>query len=366
MLEYFAIRRFKKNRDEKVKARQEAKEHQEQAEQKASRSSSPAPQGPVLTDADELFFERLTGEDGFSDEDGKRPPLPPRGSTPEFTWESDWESDTEGPAPGKGETVASASGSSNSNSNNHKADVANKTGEKLQPSNDNNNKSRFSYWIHRRPTTKKKSGNNLAPPPTADGHQQQQEAIVITAEEEEREERDISRVLDDLNLSARNNKIFSLSKESQELVSAFTLVLKDLVNGVPTAGRDLQHLFDDHDGTLARNFEKLPGSLKKLVTSLPTKLTGSLAPELLAVAAESQGIKREEAAAAGSVKNQAKKLLMPRSINDLVTKPSAIVGMLKAIVNALKVRWPAFIGTSVIWSVALFCKSLLKSFHASY
>ncbi|PSS02293.1 hypothetical protein BD289DRAFT_359852 [Coniella lustricola] len=347
MLEYFAIRRFRKNRDDKVKARQETKEHQELADQKAARSSSPGAQGPVLTDDDELFFERLTGEDGFSDEDGKRPPLPPRGSTPSFTWESDWDSDNEGPATGKGKMAASSSGR-----HKEKADAATNHVQKSQPGNDNsNNKSRFSFWAHKRPANKK-GGDTLAPPPVAG--QQQQEAIAITAEEEEREQRDISRVLDDLNLSARNNKIVSLSKESQELVSSFTFVLKDLVNGVPTAGRDLQALFDDHDGTLAKNFEKLPGSLKKLVTSLPTKLTGTLAPELLAVAAESQGIRRDEAAAAGGVKDQAKKLLMPRSISDLVTKPGAIVGMLKAIMNALKTRWPAFIGTNVIWSVALF------------
>ncbi|KAF3767429.1 hypothetical protein M406DRAFT_328511 [Cryphonectria parasitica EP155] len=352
MLEFITYKKFKKNRDQKVKAREEAKDGASRA---ASQSPTPGPQGPVLTDDDELFFERLTGEDAFSDEDGKRPPLPPRSNTPVYTWESDWESDSESPAVaagGKGKTVVGRKESGEEKKKNNLPDGEKK---KKKKKNDNsnstststttptNNKSRFSFWV-RRPTAKNEGGAAGALEPAV---------AVIAPDEEEREKNDISRVLEDLNLSARNNKTFSLSKDSQELVSKFTLVLKDLVNGVPTAGRDLQHLFEDHDGTLARNFDKLPGSMKKLVTSLPNKLTSSLAPELLAVAAETQGLKTQ-GAPAGSIKGQAMKLLTPKNISELVTKPSAIVGMLKAIMNALKVRWPAFIGTNVIWSVALF------------
>lgn len=50
----------------------------------------------------------------------------------------------------------------------------------------------------------------------------------------------------------------------------------------------------------------------------------------------------------------AKSFLTPSSLKDLVTKPGAVVGMLKAIVNALKLRWPAFMGTNVLLSLALF------------
>lgn len=99
----------------------------------------------------------------------------------------------------------------------------------------------------------------------------------------------------------------------------------------------------------------LTGEQKKLVTNLPTKLTSTLAPELLAVAAESQGL-RDVDASQGGIKDQAMKLLIPKNMSELITKPGAVVGMLKAIMNALKLRWPAFIGTNVIWSVALFCK----------
>ena len=48
-----------------------------------------------------------------------------------------------------------------------------------------------------------------------------------------------------------------------------------LVNGVPTAVHDLTSLLDDPDNTLAKNYEKLPRSLKKLVTQLPEKLSST-------------------------------------------------------------------------------------------
>jgi hypothetical protein len=49
-------------------------------------------------------------------------------------------------------------------------------------------------------------------------------------------------------------------------------------------------------------------------------------------------------------------MFLPQNLLELVTKPGALVGMLRAIVSALQTRWPAFIGVNVIWSVALFCE----------
>lgn len=317
-MEYIAYKKFKKNRDQKVKDRAD------------HRAAEVRPDGPVLTDDDERFFERLTSEDGYSDVDGNRPPLPPRVKTPDYSWDSETDSYV-GPRKDEDEEVQ-AKGSKKDSSND---EASGGGGGGLKR---NGTINRLNLWI-RRPKKDSLEPTNAE----------------IPAAEEEREKNDLSRVLDDLNLAARNNKTFSISKDSQELVGQFTLVLKDLVNGVPTAATDLQHLFDDHDGTLARNYDKLPGSMKKLVTSLPNKLTSSLAPELLAVAAASQGLEHDKDAG-GGIKDQAMKLLIPKNLGELVTKPSAIVGMLKAIMNALKLRWPAFIGTNVIWSVALFCK----------
>jgi hypothetical protein len=182
----------------------------------------------------------------------------------------------------------------------------------------------------------------------------------VSPNEAVKEEDDINKILDDLNLSAVNNRAFSVSKESQELLQKFTVILKDLVNGVPTAYDDLVHLLDDSQGTLAKSYDHLPSFLQKLITQLPTKLTGSLAPELLAVATEAQAFSGGEAAAgaaaAGGLGGAAKSFLKVSTLKDLVTKPGAVVSMLKAIMNALKLRWPAFMGTNVLLSLGLFGK----------
>lgn len=170
----------------------------------------------------------------------------------------------------------------------------------------------------------------------------------------------VNRILDDLNLAAVNNRAFSLSAESQQLVRKFTVVLKDLVNGVPTAYDDLVALLNDSQGTLSKQYDRLPSFLQKLITQLPNKMTNNLAPELLAVATEAQALNVASATAAGGgggFAGAAKNFFKPNSLKDLVAKPGAVVSLLKAIMNALKIRWPAFMGTNVLLSLGLFGKS---------
>jgi len=162
------------------------------------------------------------------------------------------------------------------------------------------------------------------------------------------------------------------------VAAKFTVVLKDLVNGVPTAYDDLVDLLNDSDGTLAKSYDSLPSFLQKLVTQLPSKLTTTLAPELLAVATEAQafsgaggvaGAEFGAAAAAGGIGGAAKSFLKISTLKDLVTKPGAVVSMLKYIMNALKLRWPAFMGTNVLLSLGLFGMSsshLLISHHLTF
>ncbi|KAI9783544.1 MAG: hypothetical protein M1839_003714 [Geoglossum umbratile] len=195
-----------------------------------------------------------------------------------------------------------------------------------------------------------KKDKKKAPEVQADG--------LVTPNEAKGEEHDITIALEKLNLAAEGNSAFSLSKETRELVQKFTVILKDLVNGVPTAYDDLVELLDDSSGQLQKSYSKLPHYLQKLVTSLPSKLTSTVAPELLAAAAESQNLGAEAAVAAGGSGGLkaavGKAALAIPSLKDLVTKPGAVIGMLKAIMNVLKLRWPAFIGTNVLWSLGLF------------
>ena len=144
---------------------------------------------------------------------------------------------------------------------------------------------------------------------------------------------------------------FSLSKESQVLVQKFTLVLKDLVNGVPTAYDDLVKLLDDSQDQLQKQYKTLPSYLQKLIRTLPTKLSSHMAPELLATAAAAEGGSAERSSMKAAA---AKAGLRVPSLKDMVMKPGAVVGMLKTIMNFLKLRWPAFLGTNVLLSLGLF------------
>ncbi|KAG5976193.1 hypothetical protein E4U55_007466 [Claviceps digitariae] len=270
----------------------------------------------VIRPGDESFLEELIASD-----DAPAPPLPPRLYSRDLDWPSD------------NEDVATSAGPSGQNAKND-TDVQNVTTADT-PAKDKQAKkqSRLSALFTRK---KQPPSASLEPAP------------VVAAAEQEKEKKDLSKVLDRLNLSVKNNKV--ISTDSSAAITAFTNVFKDLVNGVPTAYDDLMRIIDDKDGALARGFDKLPASLKKLVTQLPDKITSTLGPELLAAAAASQGIKAETS---GGVKGAAKSVFLPANLAQLVTKPGAIVGMLRAIVEVLKTRWPAFIGMNVIWGVAL-------------
>ncbi|MCJ1250979.1 hypothetical protein MMC30_008209 [Trapelia coarctata] len=177
---------------------------------------------------------------------------------------------------------------------------------------------------------------------------------VVSDPEAKKEEEEMTVVLEQLNLAAVNNRVFSISKESQELLRKFTLVLKDLLNGVPTAYSDLEFLLAHSDKHLQKAYSSLPSFLQKLIESLPSKLTGSLGPEILAAAAEKQGIKSEYLTkSAGLAEKMGVKVRVP-NLKDLVTKPGAVATLLRSIMNFLKLRFPAFAGMNVLWSLALF------------
>ncbi|CAK7272819.1 hypothetical protein SEPCBS57363_005340 [Sporothrix epigloea] len=372
MLDYFNV---KKNRKPVGSGLSSTRRSHEQRDEEQPPKQPPRPitsvEDVAVLDRDEQsFLENLTlewnaSDDGMGDElydhkgndNGDRPPLPPRIKTPDLTWDSDSESFV------KGDQLVAVDNDILKQSDEKKSQggvagrlstlfSSRKTKDAKVKDKDKENRPHTAHLVV--------PGQIDVDAAAASSSSQ----LVVSKSEEERERDDLARVLDDLDFandtettqgqqqSKASKFAVSLSAESTALVHRFVTVLKDLVHGVPTAADDLKNLLDDRDGTLARGFERLPSSLRKLVSQLPSKLTSSLAPELLAAAAASQGIQHEEARAgeAGgvSIKTGAKTLL------PFLTKPNAIVKMLKAIMNALKLRWPAFIGTSAIWSVALF------------
>lgn len=168
----------------------------------------------------------------------------------------------------------------------------------------------------------------------------------------------MTEILENLNLAASNNRVFSMGEDTQELLRKFKLIFKDLVNGVPTAYHDLEMLLTNGNRQLQDTYTKMPSFLQKLIEKLPEKWTSTLAPEMLAVASEratASGVNMENVGKAAAA---AEKMGMP-SLKELVSKPAAIVGMLRSIMAFLRARFPAVLGMNVLWSLALFSKSSL-------
>ncbi|KAJ5040524.1 uncharacterized protein L3040_006178 [Drepanopeziza brunnea f. sp. 'multigermtubi'] len=312
MLEYFTSKKVKKQETEK----------------KAEAGLLP----PLINEEDEHFLERIVSAEGTP------PPLPerPRVLGPEA-----------GDSTGSAAQVVVHDGNDTAEEEKRRSPKDKGKGKESEKDAEKEKKpGRFSF-LHRSGTKKNKDGLKA-------------DSTVATPNEAATEEIDINKVLEDLNLSAVNNRAFSISEESQVILQKFTVILKDLINGVPTAYDDLTHLLDDSQKTLAKGYDHLPGFLQKLVMTLPDKLTKNLGPEILAAAAEAQVLNTataggaETAGGAAGIGAAAMKFLKPTSLKDLVTKPGAVVSMLKAILNALKLRWPAFMGTNVLLSIALF------------
>lgn len=182
--------------------------------------------------------------------------------------------------------------------------------------------------------------------------------------EKEKEEQDLTAILDDLNLSAVNNRVFSFSKESEELFNKFKLVLKDIIAGGPTAYNDLEKLFTEYETTLKKMYENLPPFLQNMVKSLPAKMTAALGPEVLAAASEKPGFDAKQKqtwqdGAKSYAKKKAKQKARIPSLKSLLSTEGAVATMLRSILNFLKLRFPAIMtGTNVVMSLAVCCKFL--------
>jgi len=173
-------------------------------------------------------------------------------------------------------------------------------------------------------------------------------------EDQKKEDKELTEILDQLNLSAVNNRVFSFSKESEELLNKFTQVLKDIISGAPTAYNDLEKLFTDYDTQLKKMYGNLPPFLQNMVKSLPAKLTATLGPELLAANAEKPGFDAK-AASAGASKSKRSKIPSIPSLKSLITAQGAVATALRSILNFLKFRFPALVGgTNVLMSLAVF------------
>jgi len=161
-----------------------------------------------------------------------------------------------------------------------------------------------------------------------------------------------------MNLSSINNRVFSFSAKSQQIYADFTVVLKDMINGVPTAKDDMEKLLKDNEGHLNEMFNNMPPFVKTLVQSLPGKLGSTLGPEVMAAASAKPGAdmrtKMASASKAQATANNKQKRRVP-DVKSLATEKGSVASMLSNIVNFLKLRFPAAVtGSNIIMSMSVF------------
>lgn len=207
-----------------------------------------------------------------------------------------------------------------------------------------------------------------------------EDGTVNEAATAEKQEREVSVLLDNLNLSSINNRVFSFSADTQRLYERFLLCLKDVVNGAPTAYEDMDKLMKEAGPKLEEQWKSMPPFVQTLVKSLPMRL----GPELAAVAAENPNdeMKRnlQKASQGGSSSSgagvaaaamregggegkegeqkQEKKKKIP-GVKSLVTEQGAIATLLRNTVGFIQTRFPFLASmTNVVMSLSVFSKSI--------
>ena len=176
----------------------------------------------------------------------------------------------------------------------------------------------------------------------------------------ENQQREMSSLLSHLNSSAINDRVFALNSETKKFYERFAQVLKDLINGVPTAHDDLEQFMREAGPKLEKQFSSLPPFVRGLVKKLPM----SIAPELLAATTAAATPEEDlKAASEDSSKNEkddrskSKKKRTP-GLKSLPSEQGAIVTMLRNTVSFLQTRFP-FLActTNVVVSLSVFSKS---------
>ncbi|KAK3073243.1 hypothetical protein LTR53_005338 [Teratosphaeriaceae sp. CCFEE 6253] len=195
----------------------------------------------------------------------------------------------------------------------------------------------------------------------------------------EKQMREASVLLDRLNLSSINNRVFAFSAETEKIYERFTQVLKDTMNGAPTAYEDMEKLMKDAGPELEKQFASMPPFVQTLVKSLPAKLGTSMGPELLAMASEKPGGDMQarmkaaskqsssggdpsiQAASVSSSKaekaedGQKKQKRKIPGLKGLVSEQGMVASILRNVVSFLKVRFPFLASmTNVVMSLAVF------------
>ncbi|WPG99372.1 Hypothetical protein R9X50_00218600 [Acrodontium crateriforme] len=193
-----------------------------------------------------------------------------------------------------------------------------------------------------------------------------EDGSINEAKTKEKQEKEVSVLLDNLNLSAINNRVFAFSSETQKIYERFAQVLRDTMNGAPTAYEDMEKLMKDAGPQLEKQFKSMPPFVQTLVKSLPAKLGTTLGPELLAVASDKPGADMKArmtateknatrtASSTGKKSSEKSKKKIP-GLKGLVSSQGAAAGILRNTVTFVQTRFPFLASASnVVMSLSVF------------
>ncbi|CAE6438745.1 hypothetical protein ACGC1H_006951 [Rhizoctonia solani] len=196
-----------------------------------------------------------------------------------------------------------------------------------------------------------------------------------------KEQRDLAEVLDSLDMQAGQQGIAFTTPGTRALLQKFTQIIKDVINGVPTAYNDLIEFFESSSTQLSKEWNSLPSSFQKLIRSLPlgippdvfTAMTAAAVP--VAASGEQSSTESAPKASAGlgsklnpmsmftktNPKTGAKSATLPHpgQVKDLLGTGGGIATILRSIVTFLKTRFPMLAGTNALMSMGISILMLL-------
>jgi hypothetical protein len=194
-----------------------------------------------------------------------------------------------------------------------------------------------------------------------------EDGTIDEAATKEKQEKEVSVLLDNLNMASINNTVFAVSSETHKIYERFALVLKDTINGGPTAYEDMEKLMKDAGPTLEKQFQSMPPFVQTLVKSLPAKLGTTLAPELLAAAGQKPGhdmkvqMDAKGESSAPPKEGDKKKKKIP-GLKGLISQQGAVATILRNTVQFLTTRFPFLASTTnVVMSLSVFSTSIPDS-----
>lgn len=213
-----------------------------------------------------------------------------------------------------------------------------------------------------------------------------EDGTVNEEKSKEKQESEVSVLLDKLDMSSINNRVFAFSGETQKIYERFAVVLKDTMNGGPTAYEDMEKLMKDAGPQLEKQFAAMPPFVQTLVKSLPAKFGTTLGPELLAAASAKPGADMQARMTAASKQKSSgdssisaadtseksgeegekKKRKIP-GLKGLVSQQGMVASILRNVVTFIQTRFP-FLASSmnVVMSLSVFSKSLTDFLVAAH